>query len=234
MKGYRVAIVGATGLVGQEFIKTLEQRNFPMESISLLASDRSAGKKLFVNHHEIEVKETTPESFKGIDIEFRPIKPTDDSALREFFYRLPKDSLYRRFFSIPKAIPHEKREELAFIDYDQIFSMVGIVRDENGNKQIVAEGRYMVDPDTDSAEWAITIHENFQGFGIGSYLLSMLSMIARSRGIKKFWAEILQSNRRALHLASNIAYRHGWEFESILEEGTYLIVFNMNKSSTHL
>jgi len=68
MKGYKVAIVGATGLVGQEFIKILEQRNFPMSSIQLLASDRSAGRKLFVTHREIEVKETTPESFEGIDI----------------------------------------------------------------------------------------------------------------------------------------------------------------------
>jgi len=68
MTEYRVAVVGATGLVGQEFIKVLEQRNFPMASILLLASDRSAGKKLFLNHNEVEVKETTPESFKKIDI----------------------------------------------------------------------------------------------------------------------------------------------------------------------
>ena len=68
MKGYKVAIVGATGMVGQEFIKVLQQRSFPVESIKLLASDRSAGKKLFYNHDEIEVEETSPESFKGIDI----------------------------------------------------------------------------------------------------------------------------------------------------------------------
>ncbi len=68
MKGYNVAIVGATGLVGQEFIKVLEQRNFPMTSIQLLASERSIGKRLFVAHQEIEVKETVSESFKGIDI----------------------------------------------------------------------------------------------------------------------------------------------------------------------
>lgn len=68
MKGFRVAIVGATGLVGQEFIKVLEQRDFPMESVELLASDRSAGKKLFVSHREIMVKETGPTSFKDIDI----------------------------------------------------------------------------------------------------------------------------------------------------------------------
>lgn len=68
MKKYRVAIVGATGLVGQEFIKTLEQRNFPIESVRLLASDRSAGKKMFFAHQEIEVEETVPESFQEIDI----------------------------------------------------------------------------------------------------------------------------------------------------------------------
>ena len=68
MKGYKLAIVGATGLVGQEFIKVLEQRDFPISSISLFASDRSAGKKLFVAHEEVRVKETVPESFEGIDI----------------------------------------------------------------------------------------------------------------------------------------------------------------------
>ena len=68
MKAYNVAIVGATGLVGQEFIKVLEGRNFPMASVRLCASDRSAGKKLYVGHQEIVVKETSPESFQYVDI----------------------------------------------------------------------------------------------------------------------------------------------------------------------
>ena len=70
MMGYSVAIVGATGMVGREFIKILEQRNFPAEEVRLLASDRSSGKKLFVNHDEIVVEETTAESLKDIDIAF--------------------------------------------------------------------------------------------------------------------------------------------------------------------
>ena len=68
MGEYNVAIVGATGLVGQEFIKVLVQRSFPVDSIRLLASDRSAGRKLMVNNQEIEVRETTHESFEGVDI----------------------------------------------------------------------------------------------------------------------------------------------------------------------
>ena len=68
MKEFNVAIVGATGLVGQEFIKVLGQRNFPMSSLHLFASDRSAGRKLTVDDRELEVKETTQQSFNGMDI----------------------------------------------------------------------------------------------------------------------------------------------------------------------
>ena len=53
MKDYNVAIVGATGVVGREFIKVLLQRSFPMASIRLLASDRSAGKRLLVAEQEL-------------------------------------------------------------------------------------------------------------------------------------------------------------------------------------
>jgi len=68
MRKYHTAIVGATGLVGQEFIKVLEQRDFPMASVHLLASDRSAGKKMYVNHREVEVEELSPHSFDPVDI----------------------------------------------------------------------------------------------------------------------------------------------------------------------
>jgi aspartate-semialdehyde dehydrogenase len=68
MAGYRVAILGATGMVGHEFMRILEQRRFPVSDLVLLASDRSAGKTLGFGPKHIVVQETTPESFKGIDI----------------------------------------------------------------------------------------------------------------------------------------------------------------------
>ena len=68
MEGYNLAIVGATGMVGQEFIKILKQRDFPIYNISLLASDRSAGKKVYFSNREVEVKETSSELLKDIDI----------------------------------------------------------------------------------------------------------------------------------------------------------------------
>ena len=65
-----VAIAGATGAVGTEFLKLLEARDFPMKSLRLLASSRSAGSKLQFRGENLEVEELTPKSFKGIDIAF--------------------------------------------------------------------------------------------------------------------------------------------------------------------
>ena len=68
MKGFNVAIVGATELLGQEFIKVLEQRNFPVTSIRLLASEHSSETRLFFSHQRIEVEEARPEIFRDVDI----------------------------------------------------------------------------------------------------------------------------------------------------------------------
>jgi aspartate-semialdehyde dehydrogenase len=67
-KSYAVAVAGATGAVGLEMIKTLEQRNFPVGSIKLLASERSEGKELRFNGKPVKVERLTKDSFKGIQV----------------------------------------------------------------------------------------------------------------------------------------------------------------------
>src|SRR5437016_11149347 len=63
-----VAVVGATGAVGAEMIKTLEKRNFPVGKLTLLASARSAGKKLKFRDEAFAVEELTKDAFKDIEI----------------------------------------------------------------------------------------------------------------------------------------------------------------------
>ena len=63
-----VSIVGATGAVGREMLVCLEERNFPLSQLTLLASARSAGQKLTFRGEEITIKELTADSFAGIDI----------------------------------------------------------------------------------------------------------------------------------------------------------------------
>lgn len=68
MKKYNVAIMGATGAVGQEFLRLIEERKFPFTELKLLASKRSAGKKVQFMGKEYTVEETKPESFENVDI----------------------------------------------------------------------------------------------------------------------------------------------------------------------
>ncbi len=63
-----VAVLGATGAVGEQILRNLERRSFPVKELRLLASRRSAGKKVRFKGEEVKVQEASPEAFKGVDI----------------------------------------------------------------------------------------------------------------------------------------------------------------------
>jgi len=68
VKKYNVVLVGASGAVGQELLKILDERNFPVGKLKLCATSRSAGRKFNFRGNEYTVEVTTPESFEGMDI----------------------------------------------------------------------------------------------------------------------------------------------------------------------
>ena len=117
MKSYNLAIVGATGLVGGEFIKILLRRNFPMASIKLLASDRSAGRKLLVAKQEIEVQETAIGCFEGVDIALfsagaeisRHFSPL---AVKEGTVVVDNSAAWRMEPRVPLVIPEVNPEDI--------------------------------------------------------------------------------------------------------------------------
>ena len=117
IKKCNVAVVGATGLVGQEFIKVLGQRNFPMSSLQLFASDRSAGRRLTVDDEEIEVMETTPQSFDEIDIalfsagteishHFAPIAAQSGAVV------IDNSAAFRMEPDVPLVVPEVNAEDI--------------------------------------------------------------------------------------------------------------------------
>ncbi len=118
MAGYRVALVGATGMVGQEFLKVLQQRKFPMASLSLFASKRSAGKRVAFNGTELEVKETTDDSFPGLDIIFmssltevnRHFTPL---AVRAGAAVVDDSNAFRMEPAVPLVVPEVNGEDIA-------------------------------------------------------------------------------------------------------------------------
>lgn len=116
MPGYRVAILGATGMVGREFIKILQQRQFPVSELTLLASDRSAGRTMSFGSKEIVVQETSPDSFKGIDIvlasagadisrEFSPIAAASGAVV------VDNSRAFRMEPDVPLVVPEVNLED---------------------------------------------------------------------------------------------------------------------------
>jgi aspartate-semialdehyde dehydrogenase len=77
-KRYNVAVVGATGVVGNEFLKLAAERAFPLKSLKLLATARSAGKRIRFGESEITVEATSPEALKGSDFVF--ISASDEAS----------------------------------------------------------------------------------------------------------------------------------------------------------
>src|SRR5262245_19961183 len=80
-KLYNVAVVGATGMVGTEFLKIASERAFPVKQIKLLATERSAGKRIPLGEGEGAVEVTTPEALKGADFVF---VSASDEASKEY------------------------------------------------------------------------------------------------------------------------------------------------------
>src|SRR5436189_989241 len=105
-----VAVVGATGAVGIEMIKTLEKRNFPVGKLTLLASARSVGKKMKFRGEQLLVQELKGDAFKGIDValfsaggsiskEFAPMAARSDCVV------VDNSSAFRMDDSVPLVIP---------------------------------------------------------------------------------------------------------------------------------
>lgn len=119
MKKYNVAVVGATGLVGQTFLKVLEEKDFPIENLYLMASARSAGKVVNYRGKDIIVEELTENSFdKDIDIalfsaggatskKFSPIAASKGVVV------IDNSSAFRMDKDIPLVVP-EVNPEAAF------------------------------------------------------------------------------------------------------------------------
>ena len=107
---FNIAVVGATGVVGREFLKILEQRSFPANHLKLLASSRSAGTRISVGGQEYEVQETTDDSFRNIDFAFisagasvsRRFVPV---AVNSGAVAIDKSSAYRMDPSVPLVVP---------------------------------------------------------------------------------------------------------------------------------
>jgi acyl-CoA hydrolase/GNAT superfamily N-acetyltransferase len=147
-----------------------------------------------------EELETYRKTKTGMDIFLRPIKMTDEPELKEFIHGLSDQSLYTRFISKRRDLPHERLQELVVIDYTQEMAIVAVADGEEGKETFVGVGRYYIYPDRQSAEIAFAVRDDYQKKGIGQELLSYLTYLARRQGLLGFTADVLAGNEPMLHV----------------------------------
>ena len=119
MKEISIVVVGATGAVGREFLKILEQRNFPVGEIKLLASKRSAGTLLSVRGRQIEVQDTTRDQFHGVDIAFISVNSQLSSELGPVAVDagplvIDDSSCFRMNPEVPLVVPEVNGDDVAW------------------------------------------------------------------------------------------------------------------------
>jgi len=117
-KQFHVAVVGATGAVGQQMLKTLEARNFPIGKLSLLASARSAGQEIEFMGEKHTIKEATPEAFEGVDIALFSAggsisKSLAPEAVKRGAVVIDNTNAFRMDEGVPLVVPEVNAEDIA-------------------------------------------------------------------------------------------------------------------------
>jgi len=149
----------------------------------------------------------------GTEIFFRPVKPTDEHELSEMLYSLSEKSVQTRYMTHTMTFPHKDVQQLTNIDYQRDIAIVGVVPGPSGDEHIVAMAQYFLDPKLHAAEVAFVVHDEWQQKGMGTYLLDYLTKIAKQRGVKRFFAKVLPSNKPMLAIFHNSGFNVNTTFD---------------------
>ncbi len=156
-------------------------------------------------------------SFKGdISVNIRPVRPADENLMKHLFYDLSPESVIHRFFTMRYSLPHEDLQRFTNVDYRDNLCLLCLVPDGSGER-LVGIGEYHKDTASNWAEIAFLVQDDYQGLGIGTYLVKLLQDIAESNGIRGFTAAVLPDNARML----KVFHKLGHKVKTTLTDGVY-------------
>ena len=159
----------------------------------------------------------------GTSVHVRPIVPEDEPLLIEAVAAMSERTVYFRFFSPLKRLPDALAHRLAVVDYQDRFALVATTHRPGGKERIVGVARYDRAANTDVAETAVAVVDEFQRRGLGSTLLTILARVARDHGIKTFTLIVLPENQQMLGMLRKM----GWIHHARLTGGVYEITFDL-------
>jgi len=147
----------------------------------------------------------------GRVVTLRPIRPEDADIEQEFVRGLSEESRYLRFMRVLDELTPEMLVRFTQIDYDREMAFIAL-HDIDGRTEEVGVARYTLEPDGETAEFALVVADAWHGLGVGTSLLEILVEYARQRGVRELIGEVLSRNQDMRQLGGRLGF-----VESILE-----------------
>ena len=146
---------------------------------------------------EYEMQESFKTTEGSMEVQFRLIRPDDSDRIKELFYDLSEESIYFRFLTPLKSLRRQTLQDFYNVDQASDISVVAVVKsgEEGETERIIGAGRYLLNRNTNEAEFALLVQDEFQGKGIGTFLLNHLMRIAKSKGVEAFIAYVHPQNQ---------------------------------------
>jgi acetyltransferase len=151
----------------------------------------------------------------GTDVVLRPIKPEDEPLAREFLSSLSQETLRTRFFTSLTSITHEWLVLFCDTDYDRHLAIVAEIM-EKEKRRIIGVGTLHVDPEKNSGEFALLVHDHFQRKGLASKLMQLIMEQGREKGLEEIEGQILSDNDKMLGLARKLGFTRKWQHGGII------------------
>ena len=142
----------------------------------------------------------------------RPILSQDDAVTKAFFAAMSWNSRYNRFLRSLRELPETLLRQFTQVDYKTHLALIAEIF-ADGREIAIGEARYVASPNGKSAEFAVSIADEWQGCGLGSLLLARLIAAAKKAGIETITGETLASNSAMLHLAQKAGFTYTLDLE---------------------
>ena len=142
---------------------------------------------------------------RDASVRLRPIRPEDAVAEQAFVASLSEQSRYLRFMQHLSALTPRMLARFTQVDYDREMAMIA-VHGAPPNEKIVGVVRYAANPDHESAEFAVTVADDWHGKGLGKALMRSIIDIATRRGFRRLMGVVLSINAPMLRLAQALGF----------------------------
>ena len=141
----------------------------------------------------------------GTEVLLRPVRPEDEPLEHEMLTSLSEETLRTRFFQPIKNITHEMHVRFCNIDYDREIAIVAEIR-EKDRRRIIGISRLIIEPGFKSGEYAVVVHDDFHGKGLGYKLVDVLIGIAQDKGLEEFRGYVQAGNTKMLGVCKRLGF----------------------------